>query len=146
MLYLTGQHALNLPCSLDTCGDWHTSALNWTNIPLADSDKMLFKEYGIEEHSKIPGHHGKFFVANHIRALLDLLEFGNFAVAQGMRNDYICNPKYTAEIFNKVWQMKILKNWTDIDTFMSKEYLMQWVNYKKGRVSEHDRRPERTLI
>lgn len=132
MLYLTGQHALNIPCSLETCGDWHTAALDWTHLQLANSDKMFFKEYGIEEHSKIPEHHGKIFVANHIRALLDLLEAGNFAVAQGMKRDYICNPKYTSEIFNKVWQMKVLGNWSDIDAFMSKEYLMQWINYKKG--------------
>jgi len=24
MKYITGIHALNLPCSLDTCGDWHS--------------------------------------------------------------------------------------------------------------------------
>lgn len=29
MKYVSLIHALNLPCSLDTCGDWHTSALQW---------------------------------------------------------------------------------------------------------------------
>ena len=29
MKYISGINALNLPCSLDTCGDWHTSALQW---------------------------------------------------------------------------------------------------------------------
>ena len=32
MEYITGQYALNLSCSLNTTGDWHTSALNWKNV------------------------------------------------------------------------------------------------------------------
>jgi len=34
MLYLSGIHALNLPCDLLTCGDWHTLGINWGNIVL----------------------------------------------------------------------------------------------------------------
>ncbi len=48
----------------------------------------------------------KFNVANHIRALLDLLYIGNFTVAQDMNKDLICNPKYDKEIFDKVIMMK----------------------------------------
>ena len=133
MLYVTGQHALNIPCSLETCGDWHASALQWYNLTLADSEKMFFLDYGIEKHTTIPNHRGKIFVANHIRALLDLLEYGNFAIAQGMNKDYICNSFYTFEIFEKVFEMRVLKNWKDIDAFMEKEYLMQWVKYRKRK-------------
>lgn len=73
MLYVTGIFALNLTCNLDTCGDWHTSALNWQKVTLVDSDTMFFRDYGIEQNRSIPEHDGKYCVANHIRALLDLL-------------------------------------------------------------------------
>ena len=42
MNYLLGIHALNLKCSLDTCGDWHTSALHWDHLPWRKSNGSLF--------------------------------------------------------------------------------------------------------
>lgn len=70
-------------------------------------------------------------MSNHIRALLDLISIGDFSTVQGMRDNFICNDKYTLEIFSKVSMLKNNKNWKDIDTFMSKEYMMQWIKYKK---------------
>jgi hypothetical protein len=139
MLYITGIHALNLPCSLDTCGDWHTSAISWDNPDIRDTQKSFFGEYGVEKAAKSPlldkiykpPSPQKYNIANHIRALLDLLEIGHFSVAQGMNKDFICNDSYNSEIFNKVSEMKALPNFPAIDNFMSKEYLMKWVNYKK---------------
>ncbi len=133
MKYITGLHALNLNCSLLTCGDWHQSALRWKNITFAESDDMFFKEYGIEYPHKIPHHKSTFYVANHIRALLDLLELENYILAQGMRDDYICNEAYTLEIFDKVYRMRDLKNWEAIDKFMGSEYYMAWLNYKRRK-------------
>lgn len=37
MLYITGVHALNIECELDTTGDWHTSALSWDAIKMRDT-------------------------------------------------------------------------------------------------------------
>ncbi len=131
MIYITGQHALNLECDLLTTGDWHTSALAWENITFADSDTMFFKDYGIEYPKKIPNDDTDYYVANHIRAILDCLEIGNFAIIQGMRDELICNDNYTLEIFKKVYQMICLENWAQIDAFMGSEYYMEWVNYKR---------------
>ncbi|MDR1620561.1 MAG: hypothetical protein LBS18_07870 [Clostridiales bacterium] len=97
-----------------------------------DTEKAFFKDYGIELDKTIPEHSETYAVANHIRALLDLLELGNFSVAQGMNRDFICNDNYTSEIFNKVSMMRNLPNWQDIDCFMIKEYYMKWVDFKKG--------------
>lgn len=102
MIYITGIHALNLPCDLITCGDWHQSALRWEKITFRESEDSIFKDYGIESNHDIPGHDGKYFVANTIRALLDLLDEGDFSNAQGMNED-----------------------------FMGKEYLMKWLRFKK---------------
>lgn len=79
----------------------------------------------------IPENKGKFNVANHIKALLDLISIGYFPTVQGMRDNFICNDKYTPEIFSKVSMLKNSENWSTIDKFMGKEYMMQWVRYKK---------------
>lgn len=134
MRYITGIHALNLSCSLETCGDWHTSALRWENIYFKDTESSFFKDWGIEENRSIPEHTEIYSVANHIRALLDLLEDSKFTVAQGMREDFICNESYTQMIFEMVHSMKKLKNWDDIDSFMKKEYRLDWVKYKQNIV------------
>jgi len=78
MRYITGIHALNLPCSLLTSGDWHQSGLRWEKITYRDTEDSIFGDWGIEQCSVVPKHEGTYAVANHIRALLDLLEIGNF--------------------------------------------------------------------
>ncbi len=131
MKYISLIHALNLPCRLETCGDWHTSALQWEKPHIMESEGSVWGEYGIETGKRIPENEGLYNVANHIRACLDLLYIGNFTVAQGMNNDYICNDKYDREIFEKVMMLAGMPNWKDIDAFMKKEYLGKWVAYKK---------------
>lgn len=135
MKYITGIHALNIPCTLDTCGDWHQSALAWKNIQYGYTEKSMLGNYGIEYNKEIPEHSGRYAVANHIRALLDLLIQGNFAVAQGMREDFICNEAYTQEIFLQVYSIisRVPKDLASkIDGFMGKEYMMDWVNFKRS--------------
>jgi len=132
MRYVTGVHALNLPCSLLTGGDWHTSALRWVNIIFGETDESVFGDYGIEYGVRIPKHEGTFAVANHIRALLDLLVLGNFAAAQGMNNDFICNSDYDEEVFEKVALLRGMSHWKKIDGFMGKEYLCKWLDYKEA--------------
>ena len=131
MTYITGIHALNLPCNLDTCGDWHTSAIQWEKPQTRESNNMFFGEYGIESGHDIPNHKGTYYVANTIRACLDLLQEGTFTVAQGMNDDFICNEKYDEEVFEKVLEMKTLENWNEIDSFMKREYRVKWLNYKE---------------
>ena len=96
-----------------------------------DTETAFFKNYGIETEKHIPEHDGIFAVANHIRALLDLLETGKFSVAQGMNNDFICNDDYTPEVFDKIATMKTLPHWSEIDRFMGKEYYSKWLDYKR---------------
>ena len=132
MLYITGIHALNLPCSLLTCGDWHCSSIQWARPTLRESKESIFGEYGIELNVTIPEHDAAYAAANHIRALLDLMELGKFSVAQGMNKDFICNDSYNDEIFNKVSLMRELPGWHEIDRFMGKEYWSKWLDFKKG--------------
>ena len=132
MLYISGVHALNLECSLETCGDWHTSALRWKDIEFRESDGSVFGVWGIECGHKIPERSEDYMVANHIRALLDLIVEGKFSVARGMREDFICNEKYTPLVFDMVYRLKALENWENIRDFMKKEYKMSWLRYLDG--------------
>jgi len=132
MEYISGIYALNVPCRLDTCGDWHYSALNWNNIAYLDTARSPFGEYGIEQGKLLRGREGSYAVANHIRALLDLIAAGDFAAARGMRDDFICNSAYDDEIFGMVIKLQDTARWSEIDMFMGKEYMMKWENYKNG--------------
>ena len=131
MQYITGIHALNVACSLETCGDWHASALKWEDISYKNTEESIYGDWGLEHGVSIPEHTGTFTVANHIRALLDLLDEGKFTVAQGMREDFICNEEYTQLVFAKVTMLRDRPNWNEIDKFMRKEYRLDWLNYKE---------------
>lgn len=131
MKYITGIHALNLPCSLETTGDWHTSALNWQNLKLRESNESFFGDYGIETCSIVPENPGTYYIANTLRALLDLLIDDNIGVAQGIKDDFICNDKYTKEFFEKVIELRDMPNWKRINDLMCKEYLFEWDTFKE---------------
>lgn len=136
MKYLSGVHALNVECELETSGDWHQSCIRWDviNDRLKESDDSVFGDYGIEQDKVLKFLDDKpvYNVANHIRACLDLIADGNFALAQGMRDDFICTDIYDDEIFDKVTLLRSSELWNKIDKFMGKEYMMRWLNYKKA--------------
>ena len=133
MRYITGEYALNIPCSLPTTGDWHYHALNWQRVRSQDTRTAFFGSYGIDRHSGLPGFDHEVLAANHIRACLDLLADNLFPLAQGMRNDFIGNDELNEEIFSQVWKLRNQINWRDIDRFMESEYKLAWLDHKKDR-------------
>lgn len=140
MKYITGNYALNLECSLDTSGDWHQSCLDWGNIPLKESEGSIFGDYGIEENYNIPFHRGKkFFVANHLRAILDKIESNKYMTLTGFYNDFICTDKYNQEFFEKVFLLKDSKNWNKISEFIGKEFKNSWLSFLESKGIEKNR-------
>ena len=133
MKYISGLHALNIPCRLETTGDWHTLSLSWENIPLWETEDSPFGTQRIELHQSLMGKKGVFYVADHIRACLDMLQAGDFSNLQGMRHDYICTDIYDAAIFAAVWKFRSSAHWPSIDRFMEKEYRMKWVRFRKEK-------------
>ncbi len=133
MKYVTGVHALNIPCNLDTTGDWHRYGIQWQRLNIKESMNSVFDDYGIEINKTIPFHSEKYHVANHIRALLDLISDGDFSLAQGMRRDFIGNDNYNIEIFEKVVLLKDSVLWQKIYAFMAHEYYMHWVKFIKEK-------------
>lgn len=132
MKYITGVHALNLPCSLNTTGDWHMSWIQWDHPQMLDSEMSVYGDWGIELNHNIPEHEGGVPVANHIRACLDMLETGDFYHPRGMRDDFICWDAYTPLIFEKVMLLQELPYWDKIKHFMEKEYRGQWFRFMGG--------------
>lgn len=45
MDYISGIYALNLPSPDGTPGDWHYSALDWSNVPVKESSCSPFGEW-----------------------------------------------------------------------------------------------------
>ena len=129
MKYISGIHALNLNCELETTGDWHQSALDWTNIQMKESNGSVFGNWGIEQNKAIPNSSRRYAVANHIRAILDMLEDSDFSNARGFRHDYICNEMYNETVFQLVSKLRESENWHAIAKFMEREYMMQWVRW-----------------
>lgn len=129
MKYITGVHALNIDNSLNTCGDWHTSALDWQNIELVESESSIFEDWGIETNKEIPEHTETYNVADDLRAILDLMADGHLGYLKGFRNDFICTDEYNQQFFNKVYQLKELTNWEDISNLMKNEFMWEWIKY-----------------
>ena len=130
MKYVTGIFGLNIEDSLeDACGDWHTSGLNWDNLVLYESESSLLGNYGIETNKRIPCHDGLYNVANTIRCVLDLMVGKHTRYLKGFRNDFFCSDVYNEEIFNKVYELRGLDNWNEINALMKREYMFEWDKY-----------------
>jgi hypothetical protein len=129
MKYLSYIPALNLVSPLETDGDWHSSAIDWPSVTFEDSDFSVFGEWGLYL-GEVPSH-GPMMVADHLRALLDMINNGYFGSAQGMRENIINNEIYSPVIFQMVWSLMGHPNWTQIDAFMGKEYLCDWLDFKE---------------
>ena len=134
MRYVTGIHALNIPNSTDTPGDWHASALAWEKITYLESDETPFGDWGIERDI-VPfvDPDAPVFHADDVRACLDLIFMSDFAQARGMRESFIDNEEYTPVVFEMVELLAARDNWPEIDAFMSSEYRLAWLAHKERR-------------
>ena len=128
MLYVTGMHALNLGDRTVTPGDWHYSAMDWSNPMMLDTDTSPFGAYDIST-DEIPSM-GTVPVAGHVRACLDLIEQGLYGSAQGMRDHFLDNPATDADVMDHIIMLRNRDDWNDIDRFMGHEYLCAWLDYK----------------
>ena len=133
MKYITSEFALNISCELNTNGDWHWGALNWNNPDIRESSESYFGDWGIELDKRIPEHEAHYNVANHIRAILDMMVDGRIGVLNGFRSDFICTDEYNAEIFSKVYELKDFEQWNDINDLMEKEYGSEWIEFTRER-------------
>ncbi len=132
MVYVSGIHALNIEDSLETCGDWHTSALSWSNPDLRDSSKSVFGSWGIESNKKVPKHEELYNVANTLRAVLDLMSDGKVGYLRNFRDDFFCTDKYNEEFFRQVLLLKDNEHWSEINALMKREFMYEWDSFVEG--------------
>lgn len=102
------------------------------NLTIRESDNSVFGIYGIEDNSFVPNHPDTYKIANHIRALLDLVSEGNFGYAQGMNKDFICNNK----VFSKLLLLRTSHMWEKIQGFIGKEYGVAWLRFLQNHENE----------
>lgn len=131
MKYISGIAALNLGKRDETPGDWHFSSVDWKYPLVLDTDISPFAHLGIY-FTQVPLH-GRFPVASHVRACLDLIEQGYFNAAQGMRDTFISNEAFTPLIMREVWKLRNRSDWDSISKFMGREYLLTWVDFVKSQ-------------
>ena len=132
MKYITGYKSLNLPCSLETTGDWHQSTMDWENIQYSESDNSVFGNFGIELCTVVPNHLGEEIpIANTLRAILDIMQTSQLRTLKGFRDDYLSTDKYDEIFFEKVLMLKNTPNWEQIDAMMIREFNRLWKNYKQ---------------
>ena len=132
MQYITGLHALTCPCSLQTPGEPHAS-VDWTYPAMADSDSAFFKDYGIETVREIPYLSGSHNVANHIRAILDLLAAGEIEQLTGLKREILANDELAPELFNKVTELQTENVWNQVSWFIGCEYGVEWLDFLKSK-------------
>lgn len=138
MLYITGMHSLTTECRLGTTGDTHSSSVSWDDPDIREYDGSPLGDEGIERDLYIPRLGKVFNKADHIRAIADLLECGSYALAGGMREDYLDGDlSHNGTLFNMVWSLKRVKSdseWREISKVMEKEYMLRWLTYleRKG--------------
>lgn len=87
---------------------------------------------GIESNKKIPEHEETYFVANTLRAILDMLIDGRTSFLKGFRDDFICTDKYNGVFFEKVYMIRDLPNWKDILQLMKREFMLEWDSFIKS--------------
>ena len=135
MKYVTGMQALNIQCPLDTTGDWHPFTTNWDNLHFQESDDNPLKDFGIYK-TKIPLRKDdkEYFVADHIRACLDMLQNGDYFQPEGMRKDYLDDdPKFDKLVFPQVVKLSELDNFDKIVQFFEREYKARWFRFAKSQ-------------
>ena len=99
------------------------------------------KDYGIEADREIPRLAGVHNVANHIRAVLDLLAEGEINHLSGLKREILANDELSAELFDKVAELHTENVWNQVSWFMGCEYGIEWLDFLKSENIEWPTNP-----
>lgn len=128
MQYLTGRAALNIVCQLNTMGDWHSTSIDWNNCKYNDTEESIYGDWGLEEGNH-PITNESIVKANHIRAILDIME-GTTTTSidwlYGFHYDFLSTNEYDDILIEKVLMLKDNPRWPGINKLMSKTLPLKW--------------------
>ena len=112
MQYITGLYALNIPCKLNTSGDWHRGSLDWDNPTTKESTNSIFGDWGLEPYRDT-------YKANHLRAILDIMEDGEkLPLIDNFHSDFISSSEYDEIFKEKVSLLKDVPHWREVECLM----------------------------
>lgn len=125
MKYISGYYAMPLyvdPSDM-SCGVWTETENLYEDInnKLYESEGNPMGDYGIFENQEVPGQIGLYYVANHIRAYLDMLYYKEFEMLKDLYWEAINDPKMLHLLFEKIFKYKLYKD-VEIVTFLSDEF------------------------
>ncbi len=61
---------------------------------------------------------------------IDLIIEGNFVDASSLHAGFFSESEDTKAVFDRIWDLHDLENWAEIDRYMGREYLGDWLDYK----------------
>lgn len=155
MKYVTGIPALNMKNELNTFGDWHRGTIDWLNLKEVESSESVLGDWGIESGLN-PVTNQPIKKANHIRAILDILEGRVDTPIEWLyqfKHDFISTDEYDELIVEKASLLKESSNWEKIDLLMKSTFPLLWREkvygfelYKRERTSRgYGCRPKRDI-
>lgn len=131
MKYLSGIHALNVPCEEYGNMDWHRGSLDWSkeylleNNKLLESEKSILKEWQINREIQIVGFQDKVKVASIVRAICDMILNKEFTYIEGVKN-YLCLEKQQVEdICYKI--KEVYNEDEEIEEYMGYNFTIFWM-------------------
>ena len=84
-------------------------------------------------------------MANHLRAVLDLLYEGKFKDLAGLKREIIANDQLTPELFDKVVELHTQNVWNKVSWFIGCEYGLQWLEFLKSKNIDWPTNPNPTF-
>ena len=114
-------------------------------LDVSGTETAFFKDYGVETDKEVARLAGTRNVANHLRAVLDLLHEGKFKDLAGLKREIIANDQLTAELFNKVLELHTQNVWNQVSWFIGCEYGLQWLEFLKSKNIDWPTNPNPTF-
>jgi len=154
-LYITGYYALNVQAPEGTSGDWHSpfhwregidtpeeitlagEGLEWNTNPIfGDFDIYEGKKRLVQMNLHIDDDISEVFIANHFRAILDLLyydlkKFGRADTLTGATYDWLDTPEQKALLLSKA--LLLQKIFNEKET----EALFKWIEQENKYEEEY---------
>ena len=126
MKYVSGYYAMPLYVndkSDMSSGIWNPEDGLYDNIKekLYDTEGNPMGEYGIFPDEEVPGYTESFYVANHIRAYLDMIYYKEFDKLKDLYWEAINDMNMLHIIFEKIFAYKLYED-VEVIKFLSDEF------------------------
>lgn len=128
MKYISTIQALNLHYEDQiTPGDWHAPSTDFINIDWFDTNNSPFDDFDIKLR-KYPTIEQDIPVAGHVRACLDAIVDGKYALISDMKEHFIGNDELNSLFLRKLLLIKNTTQFNECFNKILKTYRLDWIN------------------